>query len=135
MFHGRRALCALGLALSSAGLMTIIGCTEKAKTETKDEKPKTDAEKKAAEAKDTFLKPLAAEVAKFDEKLTALKADAAKETGDKKGAAEAKVKEFEAKKAAYEKAVADAKAAAPEKWDAVKADVSKAFDDWKKAAQ
>jgi hypothetical protein len=71
----------------------------------------------------------------LDKQFAALKEKADKATGDEKPKLEAKVKEAGAKREAVVKKIDELKAAAADKWEAVKKDADTAIDEFKKAVE
>ena len=85
--------------------------------------------------RDEAVKTMKVELGKLDKKVEDLKDQAAKATGEAKSALEAKWKESAAKRETAAKKLEELKAAAADKWEAVKKDADKMFEDFKKSVE
>lgn len=114
--------CVLSCAL--AGVVALaIGCVKSTDT-----KPTTTK-------KDEAVSALKVKMEELDKKAADLKERAEKATGDEKMKLEAKWKESTAKQQIMTKKLDELKAAAADKWEAVKKEADAAFDEFKKSVE
>lgn len=89
----------------------------------------------ALKQRDEAVKTINAQLTELDKDIARLKEKAEKATGEEKAKLEAKWKESAGKREALGKKLEELKTAAADKWEAIKKDTDKAFDDLKKSVE